>query len=250
MTAGTSERLRLLYDLSRRLATFNELDDVLRHATSGLRELFDAEGAAVLIHDRAANELCFPLASQREGSEAEERELTELRFPADRGIAGWVLANGEAVTVPDVANDPRFYRGVDKATGATTQTLLAAPLRTEGPSIGVVEVMNPAAGDVGPDALEFLDAVASDIAVAYAKAELHERMREEAATLRRLTRLVGVVLIVAGLLVTGSAVFAALARALPLASALLNPATVAGLVAVVAGIGVLGVVRRATSPAR
>jgi hypothetical protein len=30
---GSPERLRLLYDLSRRLATFNELDDVLRHAT-------------------------------------------------------------------------------------------------------------------------------------------------------------------------------------------------------------------------
>lgn len=244
MTAGTSERLRLLYDLSRRLATFSELDDVLRHATSGLRRLFDAEGAAVLIHDPSSGELRFPIASQREGSEAEERELAEIRFPADQGIAGWVLAKGEAVAVPDVANDPRFYRGVDKATGATTQTLLAAPLRTEGPSIGVVEVMNPAAGQIAGEDLEFLDAVASDIAVAYAKAELHARMREEAATLRRLTRVVGVSLVVAGVLVTGWTVFATLARALPLTSALTSPALVAGVLAVAGGVAVVTAARR------
>jgi transcriptional regulator with GAF, ATPase, and Fis domain len=51
MTADTSDRLRLLYDLSRRLATFNDLDDVLRQATGALRELFDADGSAVLILD-------------------------------------------------------------------------------------------------------------------------------------------------------------------------------------------------------
>src|SRR6185436_16196973 len=142
---------------------------------------------------------------QREGSRVAAARLAELRFPADQGVAGWVLSHGEAVVVPDVGNDPRFYRGIDKATGGTTQTLMAAPLRTEGPSIGVVEVMNPRAGSAGAEDLEFLDAVASDIAVAYAKAELHDRMREEAVTLRRLTRLVGMVLLGAGVFVAGFA---------------------------------------------
>jgi GAF domain-containing protein len=245
MTAGASARLRLLLDLSRRLATFNELDDVLRHATSGLREMFDADGAAVLVHDESTNELCFPVASQREGTKIPAAKLAELRFPADQGVAGWVLKHGEAIVVTDVANDPRFYRGIDQATGATTQMLLAAPMRTEGPSIGVVEVMNPRAGSTGADDLEFLDAVASDIAVAYAKADLLDRMREEAATLRRLTRLVGVALIVAGVLLAGFAVFAGFARALPLGAVLTNPGTIAGLVAVAGGVGVLSVVRGA-----
>jgi GAF domain-containing protein len=125
MTTGALERLRLLYDLSRRLATFDELDDVLRHATGELRKLFDAEGSAVLLLDPATRELRFPVASQREGSEATAAELAEVRFPAGQGLAGWVLQHGEAVAVDDVANDPRFYRGVDEVTGATTRTLLA-----------------------------------------------------------------------------------------------------------------------------
>ena len=243
MMAGTSERLRLLYGLSRRLATFNELDDVLRHATGGLRELFDADGSAVLILDAATRELRFPLSSQREGGRASAGRLAELRFPADQGIAGWVLQHGEAVVVEDVGNDPRFYRGIDEATGATTRTLLAAPLRTEGASIGVIEVMNPSLERFGSADLEFLDAVASDIAVAYAKAELHDRLREEAATLRMLARLIGGVLLVAGIAAAAGAVLAVLARAKPFGAVMTQPALLVGLFAAAAGVAVLRVAR-------
>jgi GAF domain-containing protein len=243
MTDDTSYRLRLLYDLSRRLATFNDLDDVLRQATGALRELFDADGSAVLILDGDRRELRFPVASQREGGRAKAGQLAELRFPADQGIAGWVLQHGEALVVEDVANDPRFYRGIDKATGATTRALLAAPLRTEGASIGVIEVMNPAPEHVGSADIEFLDAVASDIAVAYAKAELHDRLREEAATLRFLTRLVGAVLLAAGIAVAGAAVLAVLARAMPFGTVLTKPAFLVGLCAAVAGVAVLRLAR-------
>jgi len=243
MTAATSARLRLLYDLSRRLATFDQLDDVLRHATLKLRELFDAEGSAVLIVDPKTRELRFPVASQREGSEATAAELAEIRLPAGQGVAGWVLQHNEAIAVEDVARDARFYAGVDQATGATTRSLLAAPMRTEGPSIGVVEVMNPAPGRSGPEDVEFLDAVASDIATAYAKAALHERLRQEAATLRSLARLVGIALVVVGAVVAGGAAFATAARAVPVAKLLTQPQFLAGLVGSVAGVMVLRATR-------
>jgi GAF domain-containing protein len=243
MAADTSHRLRLLYDLSRRLATFNDLDDVLRQATGALRELFDADGSAVLILDDDTRELRFPLASQREGGRPAADRLAELRFPADQGIAGWVLQHGEALAVEDVGNDPRFYRGIDEATGATTRTLLAAPLRTEGASIGVIEVMNPAPERIGSADIEFLDAVASDIAVAYAKAELHDRLREEAATLRFLTRLMGAVLLVGGIAVAAAAVLAVLARAMPFGTVLTQRALLAGLCAAIAGVAVLWMAR-------
>jgi len=99
--------------------------------------------------------------------------------------------------------------------------------------------MNPGPGYSGPDDVEFLDAVASDIAVAYAKAELHDRLREEAATLRRLAQLAGIVLMVAGVLVAAASAFAVLARALPVSAMLAQPGLWAGVVAVVAGVAVL-----------
>src|SRR5262249_39214800 len=106
-------------------------------------------------------------------------------------------------------------------------------------SIGVVEVMNPAPGRSGPEDVEFLDAVASDIAVAYAKAELHDRLRAEARTLRSLARVAGMVLIAAGVLMVGAACFASLARARPIGAMLARRGLWAGVISIVAGVAVL-----------
>ena len=61
-----SERLRVLYEITRKLATFTDLDDLLRYATRRARELFEAEGCALLLLDPEKNEFYFPIASQAE----------------------------------------------------------------------------------------------------------------------------------------------------------------------------------------
>ena len=134
---ASADQLRVLYELTRRLATFVDLDDVVCFATKRARELFDAEGCALILLDRRRNEFTFPISSQRESGTAGEDRLAEIRFPADRGIAGWVVAHDEAALVEDTANDPRFYAGVDRETALETRSLLCAPLRSGGQSIGV-----------------------------------------------------------------------------------------------------------------
>src|SRR5262245_14867487 len=89
--AFDGERLQLLYELSRRLAAFTDLDDLLRFATARTRVLLGAEGCAILLHDRSTNELYFPVSSQRSLATVAADPLREIRFPATRGIAGAVL---------------------------------------------------------------------------------------------------------------------------------------------------------------
>ncbi len=127
--ATEAERLALLYELNRRLATFTDLDELVGYATRRAHELFKADGCALLLIDRSRRELYFPVASQREGHTSGE-PLSEIRFAAELGIAGWVLGRDEGVIVDDARNDPRFYTGVDKRTGLVTRTVLCAPLRT------------------------------------------------------------------------------------------------------------------------
>src|SRR5437867_13148830 len=100
-----SARLQLLNDVNRRLATFTALDELLRYATRRGRELLDAEGCAVLLLDGARHEFHFPVASQSEARAASEARLADVRFPANQGIAGWVLAHDEAVLVADAGSD-------------------------------------------------------------------------------------------------------------------------------------------------
>ena len=108
-----------------------------------------------------------------------------MGFPADRGIAGWVLSNGKAVRVDDVQSHPRFFRGIDADTGVTTRTMLCAPLTTYQGVTGVIQVLNRR-GDQAftDDDLAFLEALAGSVAVAIENARLFGRVKASEELLR------------------------------------------------------------------
>jgi GAF domain-containing protein len=213
--SDASNQLRVLSDIGRSLATFIDLDDLVHYATRCTRDLFAAEGCALLLLDRERSEFCFPVASQRDSRAISAAQLAEIRFPADRGVAGWVLANNEAAVVADTAKDPRFYDAVDRKTEMQTKALLCAPLRTRSGNIGVIEVVNPGEGRLGRNDLDFLDALASEIGVAYEKAALYNELEREVVDLRRFCGLAGLGLSVLGVLVAATAAFFHRARVLP-----------------------------------
>lgn len=211
----SAARLELLYDMTRRLATFHELDDVVRFATRRARELFEAEGCALILLDRERREFTFPISSQRDSGTMAGKQLADIRFPADRGIAGWVVANDEAALVTDTASDSRFYAGVDRETEVQTRSLLCAPLRSGEGSVGVIEVINPALRFLNQDALRFLEALGNEIAVAYEKAALHEQLRGEVVNLRKIGRAAGYCIAALGAAMLALVVTAHRARVLP-----------------------------------
>jgi len=241
--ASAGERLHLLYEINRRLTTLGSLDELIRYATRRTREVFEAEGCALLLLDRPRREFYFPVASQIEARKAAQERLAETRFPADRGVAGWVLSRDEAALVADTAKDARFYPDIDRRTDMTTRSLLCAPLRTPSGNIGVIEVVNPPEAALTPEELEFLEAVANDIAVAYEKADLYHQLRGEVIGLRQACAYAGGGLITLGVLFSISLVFGHVARSLPLSELLRRPAMLGGLLTVLIGGFLLGVSR-------
>jgi GAF domain-containing protein len=243
--SSAAARLELLCDVNRRLATFASLDELVAWATQRARELFDAEGCALLLVDHGGREFRFPVASLRAGSPTTPARLQEVCFPTSQGVAGWVLAHGQAIAIADAQNDPRFYKGVDDVTGSTTRSLLAAPLRTSTGTIGVVEVVNPS--DVGEGDVAFLEALGSDIAVAYERAAVSAALRAEAAGLRRLAQLGGAALGVLGLGCVLAAMVAHGARALPASELVTEPGVLLGAIVGAAGLVLALAVRRVPS---
>lgn len=187
----TQDRLELLYELNRRLPRFTDLAALIGFATRRARELLQADGCALLLLTEGRDEFYFPVASQSEGTAETNVALREIRFPATQGIAGWVLNQDEPALVVDAAADPRLYKGVDAETGLQTKSLLCAPLRAPKGTLGVLEVLNPMGNRPGSEDLEFLEAIANDVAIAHVRvhviAELeraNKELREENARLR------------------------------------------------------------------
>jgi putative methionine-R-sulfoxide reductase with GAF domain len=96
-------------------------------------------------------------------------KLMEVRIPPGKGIAGFVFASGQPVAIADVAREETFYAEVDRATGYSTQTILATPLALEGETVGVLEFVNrlgdppyqPFTPDEMDKAAHFADAIAT-----------------------------------------------------------------------------------------
>lgn len=184
-------RLRLLYDLACAFATRLELDELVTLVVEKCQDVFEAEGASVLLHDREKDELYFPFVVSRDPEVA--AQLANLRFPSDKGIAGTVLQTGEPIRVDDGTSDDRVYRGADQETGTVTKSMLCAPLMTREGTIGVIQLVNHRGGTPFPANDEsFLVTLAGSVAVALDNASMYatlraseERLKTQVGSLRR-----------------------------------------------------------------
>jgi serine phosphatase RsbU (regulator of sigma subunit) len=180
------EHLRLLYDLGCAFAGRAKLEDLVELVLEKCREVLTAESASILLHDAEREELYFPYVAEADAET--EKELQELRIPADRGIAGAVLRSGRALKIDDTANDPRFFSGVDRRTGGVTRNLLCAPLRSHHGPIGVIQVRNHKRGGFNAADLAFLDALGGSVAVAIENARMYRQLTDQVEALERAVR--------------------------------------------------------------
>jgi GAF domain-containing protein len=122
---------------------------------------------------------------------------------------------------------------------------MCVPLRTFSGAIGVVELMNPVVTSTPQDDVNFLGAIANDVAAAYEKADLQRRIQQEANELRYIGIVVGIALITVGLLVASFAVFGHLARALPISQLWERIEALGGIGLAAGGLLLLLAIRRA-----
>ena len=62
--------------------------------------------------------------------------MSEVRFPADKGVAGEVLRTGAPLIVNDTSRSPFFYGAVDEKAAYRTRSMLDVPVRTPERMIG------------------------------------------------------------------------------------------------------------------
>jgi GAF domain-containing protein len=142
------------------------------------RSIFGAKASSILLLDEETGELVFE-AVVGEGEES----LLGVRFPAGRGIAGWVLATRTPLILEDVKTDPRFAGDVAEDSGFVPSGLMAAPLLHEERALGVLEVLDrPERSHFSLQEMDLLGLFANQAAIAVdllLRARRAERLLEE-----------------------------------------------------------------------
>ena len=134
--------LERLLDVARRLGATVDLDRMLAAIVTAATDLLDCERATVFLYDEATDELCSRIATGIEDS-----PISEIRFPADRGIAGAVARTDRLVNLADAYADPRFNQEFDRASGYRTRSMLAVRLAGhDDATVGVLQLLNKRGG--------------------------------------------------------------------------------------------------------
>jgi len=140
MNAESTRQLRDLQtvlEVTRQLALTIDLEALMSAIERAARQVLRCERAAVFLYDHQTNELYSRIATG----------VGEIRFPAYKGIAGYVVQTGQIVNVPDAYADRRFNPEIDRQTGYRTCNILAVPMYDFSSRLmGVLQALNKQGG--------------------------------------------------------------------------------------------------------
>lgn len=141
------------------LGTTLDLDDLLELILGRLTDLLEADRSTLYLLDEAQGDLISRVTI---GS-----KVRSIRVKIGHGIAGTVAKTGKPIRVHNAYEDPRFEAEWDLLTGYKTRCMLAAPLKNHlGRTIGVIQVLNKAAGNFTDEDEAILTALSTQAAVA------------------------------------------------------------------------------------
>jgi adenylate cyclase len=162
--------LELLLEVSRRMAAYEQLDDVLHALVEMTTAALDAERGTLFLNDPSTNELYSRVA--------QGNIKREIRLLNSTGIAGHVFTTGEPLLILDPYSDPRFNSSIDEQTGFVTRNIVCVPIRTvKGEIIGVAQSLNKRKGDFTTEDLDTLAAMTTQGTMALQGAVFIERMK-------------------------------------------------------------------------
>ena len=165
--------LNALLEVAKAMGKEVELDSLLQTIVAHTTEVMDAERSSLFLFDAEKNELWSKVA--------EGIILKEIRFPSDKGIAGYVVQNREVLNIEDAYQDERFNQQIDIDTGFHTRSILCMPIITNDDRLlGVIQVLNKTTSDFFlPEDVNLLEALVSQIEVALERATLIEESLEK-----------------------------------------------------------------------
>jgi adenylate cyclase len=162
--------LELLLEVTRRMASYGTLDEVLQALVEMTTTELNAERGSLFLNDPDTNELYSRVA--------QGNIQREIRILNTSGVAGYVYTAGEALIIHDAYADERFNRSIDEQTGFTTHNILCVPIKTvKGEIIGVAQTLNKRTGKFTKQDLNLLEAMTSQGTLALQSAQFIERMQ-------------------------------------------------------------------------
>jgi adenylate cyclase len=160
----------LLLSISKRVAAYETLDDMLKILVDMVTEEIAADRATIFLNDPDTGELFSRVA---------HGDLhREIRILNTSGVVGHVFNTGKGAIVHDAYSDERFNRAIDQTTGYKTESILCVPIKTvRGQIIGAAQVLNKNRGPFTDEDIALVEAMVMQAAILLQSGHHIERMQ-------------------------------------------------------------------------
>jgi PAS domain S-box-containing protein len=175
-----------LFRIAKALHRFQRLDELLDFITKEVQDLLEVKGAAVILLDKNKKEFFFRAATY-DDTEA-GKKFKEIRFPADKGNAGYVYRTGKPLIVPDTSKSPFFLKEVDAQAGYETRNMLFVPIWIQDRMIGVLCAVNKEDGEFTQEDTDLLATIASTVGLPIENAGINDELNRSYEEVKSLSR--------------------------------------------------------------
>lgn len=181
MGLTVTDKLRLLLDITKKISSTLNLQEVLNMVMDTLDSLIPYDAAGIYIikcekrpsrADGSSESTCVFRSEAVRGYDIDD--LLDLRLKMGEGIIGHVAVTGEPVISPDVRKDSRYVNA-----RAETRSEMVAPITSNNEVIGVFDLESDQLNAYTEDDLQVLLLLASQVAIIIEKVMLHEQLVEK-----------------------------------------------------------------------
>lgn len=165
------DALLALLQVGRTIAIETNIDSLLTIIAQQIQQALQADRCTVFLLDDENNELWSKVALGL--------EMQEIRFRANKGLAGHVAMSGETVNIKNAYESEYFNKDIDLQTGYKTRNILCMPIRNLSHQIvGVFQVLNKFNGDFTQKDEDLLIAIGSSAGIALENANLFNKQKK------------------------------------------------------------------------
>lgn len=170
-SSGKRDPLIALLKIGQAVSAQTDINELLKVIAEETKAAIQADRCSVFLYDKKNNELWSKVALGMDSQ--------EIRFPANKGLAGHVVKTGETINIKDAYSDERFNKEIDLQTGYKTSTILCMPIKNLNQEIiGAFQVLNKLNGTFNEEDEDLLIAIGSSAGIALENAQLFKKQQE------------------------------------------------------------------------
>lgn len=162
--------LKLLYEISRELATSLDLRIVLQRVLSLSLETMEGSNGSIIVLDQHGAPLDAAIVVD---GEIFEDTLERLKDTLESGLAGWVVQNRQAALVKDTGQDERWITRDYGSGDYVPHSSLSVPLLARDELVGVITFTHRQKGYFTDEHLALVQSIADQAAIAVLNARLY-----------------------------------------------------------------------------